>query len=92
MRRGVGLAVLLAAASAVAAADLPSADRGRLLYENHCIGCHTPDIHRRPSRIPVNASELREIVNGWQQQQNLRWSAQDLEDVVQFLRETRYRI
>lgn len=85
------IAVLVLAAPAAGAAELPSLDRGRLLYENHCIGCHTPQIHRRPNRIPLDAADLREIVNGWQQQQNLRWSAQDVEDVVQFLRETRYR-
>lgn len=90
-RRAAGILAALVAASAAGAAELPSTDRGRMLYENHCVACHTPDIHRRPGRIPLNAAELREIVNGWQQQQKLRWSEQDVEDVVQFLRETRYR-
>jgi mono/diheme cytochrome c family protein len=86
----LGLAVLLGAAAAQAA-EVPSVERGRLLYENHCEVCHTPSIHRRPNPIPLNAAELRDIVNHWQKQGRLNWSEQDVADVVQFLRETRYR-
>jgi hypothetical protein len=87
----IGLAVLLGAVGAAQAADVPSVQRGRLLYENHCEVCHTPNIHRRPNRIPIDAAELRDIVDRWQKQERLNWSAQDVTDVVQFLRETRYR-
>jgi hypothetical protein len=81
----------LFAAWAAAAADVPNGERGRLLYENHCVTCHTPNVHRRPNRIALNPAELRQIVNQWQAQERLDWSAQDVEDVVQFLRQTRYR-
>ena len=84
-------AMLLAAAVPAAGADIPSVERGRLLYENHCVVCHTPNIHRRPNRVPLNAAELRDIVNGWQREEKLRWSEQDVGDVVQYLRETRYK-
>lgn len=89
MRRLAALLALLAFPAA--GAELPSAERGRLLYDNHCVVCHTPSIHRRPNRVPLNAAELREIVNSWQREEKLRWSAQDVEDVVQYLRETLYR-
>lgn len=87
--RAVALALLMAAQAAVAA-DVPSVQRGRLLYENHCEVCHTSSIHRRPNRMPLNAAELRRIVDQWQKQEKLNWSEQDIADVVQFLRETRY--
>ena len=83
--------MLLAAAVPATGADIPSVERGRLLYENHCVVCHTPNIHRRPNRVPLNAAELRDIVNGWQREEKLRWSEQDVGDVVQYLRETRYK-
>ena len=89
--RTVGLALLVIAAQPAFAADVPSIQRGRLLYENHCQVCHTSDIHRRPNRIPLNAAELRGIVDQWQKQEKLNWSEQEIADVVQFLRETRYR-
>jgi mono/diheme cytochrome c family protein len=82
---------LLAVSPAAHAAGVPDLDRGRLLYENHCQVCHTPNIHRRAKRLPLNATELRVIVDQWQQEEKLGWSAQDIDDVVQFLRQTRYR-
>jgi mono/diheme cytochrome c family protein len=85
------MAWMLALAPAAAAAQPPSADRGRLLYENHCQACHTPTIHTRANRIPIDAVELREIVASWQRAENLRWRTEDIEDVVEFLRQTRYR-
>ena len=73
------------------AAEIPDLERGRALYENHCQVCHTAQIHRRVNRLPMSLDELRTIVENWQRQENLRWSAQDVEDVVWFLNQTRYR-
>lgn len=72
----------------VEAADLT---RGRALYENHCVVCHTPGIHKRPNRIVLTLEELRQIVSHWAQQENLRWSREDIADVVWYLNETKYR-
>jgi len=65
-------------------------ERGRALYENHCVVCHTPRVHSRPNKVPVSRDELREIVERWQQAERLHWSAQDVADVVEFLGRTRY--
>lgn len=80
-----------AAGSANAAAEIPDVARGRALYENHCQVCHTPDVHGRPNRLPLNADELRQIVEHWSREENLRWGREDVEDVVFYLRQTRYR-
>lgn len=82
------IATLLAAP---AAAQMPDPARGRALYENHCIVCHTERIHSRPMRIALTREELRKIVEHWRREQNLTWSAQDTEDVVEFLGRTRYK-
>lgn len=65
-------------------------ERGRALYENHCRVCHTEKVHSRPNKLPVGRDELREIVDRWQQAEQLRWSTQDVADVVEFLGRTRY--
>jgi len=65
-------------------------ERGRMLYENHCQVCHTIDVHGRTGRIAIGIAELRAIVQRWQANQKLDWSADEIEDVVQFLSTTRY--
>jgi hypothetical protein len=74
-----------------AGAQVPSAERGRALYENHCVACHSDKVHARVNRIAVSRAEVREIVEGWQRQQKLLWSAQEVDDVVEFLNRTRYQ-
>jgi mono/diheme cytochrome c family protein len=91
-RTGGLLALVLGvAASPVSSAGVPDAARGRALYENHCVVCHTPKIHSRPSRIPRNVNELRQIVTHWATAQDLRWSEEEIADVVWYLNETKYR-
>lgn len=87
------LALVWVASAAIpaAAAEVPDLDRGRALYENHCTVCHTSKVHRRfpPSAIDLEA--LRVIVKVWVEEQHLRWSAEDIEDVVQYIDRTNYR-
>ena len=78
---------LLGTASMAVAADK---ERGRRLYENHCVTCHTPKVHTRPNRIPVTLDELRQIVANWAKEQNLQWGDEDINDVVWYLNTTRY--
>lgn len=78
-------------ASASTFAQMPDATRGRALYENHCVVCHTSKVHARAKRLPATRIEVRDIVEKWQTQQNLSWSSQDVADVVQFLNNTQYK-
>jgi mono/diheme cytochrome c family protein len=94
-RAGIAALVLgwLSAASPalVRSADVPSLERGRALYENHCQVCHTQKVHTRPNRLDLTAARLREIVDVWQREENLHWSAQEIDDVVHFLGVTLYK-
>jgi len=72
------------------AAGIPDIERGRALYENHCEVCHSSKVHTRINRIAISIEELRQIVDNWQREERLRWSPQDVEDVVQFLNATHY--
>lgn len=89
--RLAAVAFAIATLAEPAAAQVPDASRGRALYENHCIACHTERIHSRPNRVALTRAEVREIVEHWQRQQGLAWTPQDTEDVVEFLGRSRYR-
>lgn len=87
----LGASTIMALLSATATAQVADPERGRALYENHCVVCHTERVHTRPNRIALTRAEVRAIVDHWQRQQNLKWSDQDTEDVAEFLGRTRYR-
>lgn len=83
--------VVLALPAAAAAAEAPNPERGRALYENHCVVCHTSKVHRRFPPSAIDMAALRFIVKVWVEEQKLRWSPEDIEDVVQYLNDTHYR-
>jgi mono/diheme cytochrome c family protein len=66
------------------------AERGRALYENHCVVCHTSKVHKREPRVAANAAQLYTIVDNWQKEVGLRWSREEIDDVVYFLKLTQY--
>jgi hypothetical protein len=70
---------------------LPNAERGRLLYENHCITCHSSKVHRRPTPVPITRSELRVIISAWAKGERLGWTEAEIADVVEFLDSSYYR-
>lgn len=87
-RAGLVLACALLCVSLPAGAD---SVRGRTLYENHCEGCHSTRVHEREQKLPANLEELRRQVDRWQALQSLRWGADDIRDVVDYLNLTKYR-
>jgi mono/diheme cytochrome c family protein len=94
MMRGLahcGFLAGLALASPVVAADLPNPERGQALYENHCRVCHTSKVHRRYPPLAIDLEALRYIVRVWVEEQNLRWSEDDIRDVVEYLNRNYYQ-
>ena len=79
------LVCMLGAAPRGWAAEVVDSERGRLLYENHCVVCHTSKVHRRVPQLPLNARELRGIVSIWASGEKLNWTEQDISDVVAYL-------
>jgi mono/diheme cytochrome c family protein len=73
------------------AAETPSLERGRALYENHCVVCHTSKVHRRSPPSAIDGEALRFIVKVWVEEQKLRWSPEEIEDVAYYLDRTYYR-
>lgn len=88
--RGFAALALAGTAAVTMHAHAQDVERGRQLYENHCRACHTSEVHGREKRIAFSVSDLRDIVDRWQRNQQLNWGAQEIEDVVQYLGTTQY--
>jgi mono/diheme cytochrome c family protein len=94
--RAASMAVLGVAAAGCAApsgsvADARDIERGRALYENHCVVCHTAKVHKRVPQLPLDAEELRSIVLVWVRYEGLQWSREDVDDVVYYVNQTHYQ-
>jgi mono/diheme cytochrome c family protein len=84
-----GVLLLNAGEARAQPADL---EHGRALYEKHCVVCHTPKVHRRIPVLPADTAHLRFIVTVWVMHESMRWSRQDIEDVVHYLDGTYYQL
>ena len=87
--------VLLAFALLCAAPALAQdAQRGRLLYETHCLSCHYERIHKRDparSRIATFAG-LRTEVADRAAQTGRPFAIEDLDDIAEYLNRSHYRL
>jgi mono/diheme cytochrome c family protein len=76
-----------------AAQGLPQpGSRGQLLYGNHCIACHTTQMHWRDKKLVTDWPSLKVQVRRWQGTAQLNWSEEDIDDVARFLNDTYYRL
>lgn len=73
------------------AASAQDAERGRLLYETHCGGCHYERVHQRLRTAVKDLSDLRDMVARWAPQTRRNFTLDEREDIVQYLNETHYR-
>jgi mono/diheme cytochrome c family protein len=65
--------------------------RGELLYETHCIACHTAQVHWRDKKAATDWQSLRAEVRRWQAAAQLRWSDDDINEVARHLNQRYYR-
>ena len=87
------LLCLEATAPALAAGSADAkVERGRALYERHCRQCHTEGIHRRANKMPLTRDELSGIVDHFRRTANLGWTPEEIDDVVEYLNRTIYRL
>lgn len=69
----------------------PAESRGALLYQTHCIACHDTQIHWRDRRRATDWASLSAQVRRWQANSGLRWTDEEVNDVVRYLNTTIYR-
>jgi mono/diheme cytochrome c family protein len=68
------------------------AERGRLLYQTHCGGCHYERTHDERVRPAVrDLDQLRDMVAQWAPQTKRSYTLDELDDIVQYLNEAHYR-
>jgi mono/diheme cytochrome c family protein len=68
------------------------ADHGRVLYETYCGVCHYERVHERLRTEIKSLSDLRDMVARWAPQTKHKFSLDELEDVVQYLNASHYRM
>jgi mono/diheme cytochrome c family protein len=68
-----------------------SAQRGKLLYETHCISCHSSQVHWRDQRLARDWTGLQAQVARWQGNAGLNWGAEDIVEVSRYLNRRYYR-
>ncbi len=70
------------------------AQRGKALYETHCLDCHYESIHKRnPSRSLIHSSaQLRVEVANRAALTKQRFTAEDLDDIAEYLNRSHYRL
>lgn len=69
------------------------AERGRVLYQTYCGGCHYERIHDERLRPAVrDLEDLRDMVARWAPHTKQRvYTLQELDDMVEYLNESHYR-
>lgn len=84
------VAALLLLAGAVQAQGI---DRGRLLYDTYCGTCHTERLHDREKSLIRSYGSLKdEVYRRADLVTNRRFSADELEDIIEFLDRSHYRL
>jgi len=79
----------LAVGEALAAADM---QRGRLLYETHCVACHTTQAHWRDKHIVRSWADLLYQVARMQKNAGQDWGSSEIGDVAAYLNEQFYKM
>ena len=67
-------------------------DPGKLLYENHCGACHTPEVHERANQKVNTLVDLSKMIIRWQYHLKLNWSVEEVRQVRQYLNNRYYNI
>ena len=65
--------------------------RGMYLYENHCQKCHESTVHVREKRKAESLPEIRAFIERWSSVEELGWSRNEVEDVLQYLNGKYYK-
>jgi len=59
--------------------------RGAMLYDNHCLECHTQQVHWQKKKMVTDWQSLIPQVDRWQRASGLDWNNADIEVVSSYL-------
>ena len=93
LSRSLASPLLALACAVVQAQPAPSATttRGQVLYETHCIACHTAQMHWRDKKAATDWGSLKALVRRWQGSAGQFWNEDDIVAVARYLNEAYYR-
>lgn len=66
--------------------------RGQLLYETHCVACHTTQAHWRDNSIVGAWSDVLAQVERWQKNSGQQWDPSEVGDVAAYLNAVYYKM
>ncbi len=82
------LTLVYLSGTAVHAADI---ERGQKLHNTYCTNCHTPSVYTRPNRRIDSLEALNRQVQRCETALGVKWPAEDVTDVVQYLNDNYYK-
>jgi mono/diheme cytochrome c family protein len=65
--------------------------RGELLYDTHCVACHTTEMHWRKQRLANDWNSLKVQVGRWQSSIQLNWDEDEIANVAAYLNQLYYK-
>jgi len=83
-------ASVLFSVALLAALPATAQSRGELLYQTHCIACHSSQIHWLEQRLATDWESLRAQVQRWQAVASLDWREDDVSAVARYLNDRFY--
>jgi mono/diheme cytochrome c family protein len=86
------LALAAAASGSTQAQTAQPPTRGQMLYDTHCVTCHTVQMHWRKASVVRSWQDLQDQVTRWQSSARLGWSQDDITQVARYLNDTFYRM
>jgi mono/diheme cytochrome c family protein len=85
-------ASLLLCNQAILAQTAPATpdSRGELLYSNHCVACHSTQIHWRDNKLATDWATLNAQVRRWSSNTGAAWGEEDILLVTRYLNAAYY--
>ena len=87
----LGLLAATLFAGTVSAQSMPDPQRGRMLYETQCNGCHEAHLHMGDAPRAKSWQAVREQVERWAKAGRTAWTEDEYRDVTAWLNEAYYR-
>lgn len=73
------------------AAHAADPERGKKLHGTYCTNCHTASVYTRPDRRIDSLEALNRQVQRCETALGVKWPAEDVADVVQYLNDNYYK-
>ena len=67
-------------------------DRGRMLYQNHCVACHESRVHIREARKVKTYADLDRFARRFAGLAGVEWGDDDMVLVIEYLNRTHYKL